>query len=93
MPKGGVKGNSGGKKGRSGRVSKARILGLKEMLDEGWPQDKRVEFFKKLSEMARGGHVEAGKLLMNYTFGKAPETHNLQGGIKIRIVDESSDIE
>lgn len=80
-----------GKKGRSGRKGYAEELGLHELLNRAWPKERRLALFEKLSAMAEEGHVEASKLLLNYTFGKAPETHNLQGGLKIRIVDESSD--
>jgi hypothetical protein len=78
MPKGGVKGNSGGKKGRSGPPSKAKILGLKELLDEAWPYERRYAFFETLVAMGEQRNMEAIKLLMAYAFGKPSETVNLQ---------------
>jgi len=71
-------GNSGGKKGRSGRISKAKILGLSELLNEAWPPAQRCELFQKLVAMGEAGNMDAIRLLMHYSFGKPPETVNLQ---------------
>jgi len=78
-------GNSGGKKGRSGRVSKAKILGLAELLDEAWPPARRCDFFQKLVAMGEAGNMDAIKLLMAYAFGKPSETVNLQSTDAITI--------
>jgi len=71
MPvKGGQVGNSGGKKGRSGRKSKAEEMGLQALLDKCWASKDREACIKKLAKMALTGDIAAIKLLMEYTFGK-----------------------
>jgi len=72
-------GNSGGKKGRSGRKSKAAEMGLAELLSHAWPPEQRHTFILKLVALAEAGNLEAGKLLLAYTYGRPPEHINLQG--------------
>jgi hypothetical protein len=74
VAKSGIKGNSGGKPGRSGRKSKAVELGLKALLDECWTVTARKQCLKALARKANGGEMEAIKLLFAYTFGKPTET-------------------
>lgn len=78
----GVKGNSGGKKGRSGRKSKAEEMGLKALLDKCFTQADRETLIKNLVKEARRAplmNMEAAKLLLAYTFGKPVEKHELTG--------------
>lgn len=79
MPKAGIKGNSGGKKGRSGRKSKAEEMGLVALLDKCWTQAAREKCIKTLATQANRGEIEAVKLLMSYTFGKPTERHEHSG--------------
>jgi hypothetical protein len=69
----GQKGNSGGKKGRSGRKSKAEEMGLQALLDKCWTPADREACIKTLAAQANEGDKEAVKLLMAYTFGKPVE--------------------
>lgn len=91
MARGGIKGNVGGKRGRSGRKTKAAELGLKELLDEAWPYEQRLKWFRALAKRAAEGDFVSGQYLGNYFYGKPQETHNLQGDLAIRIIDESSE--
>lgn len=75
-----------GKKGLSGRKSKAEELGLQGLLNKAWPVAERIKLFAKLAEMARDGNIEAIKLLTAYTFGKPTENHNVIGVQEIRVV-------
>lgn len=75
---GGIKGNSGGKKGRSGRKSKAEELGLKALLDKCWTKADREECIRSLARTANNSshddRMDAIKLLMSYTYGKPKES-------------------
>lgn len=82
MPRGGVKGNSGGKKGRSGRKSKAEEMGLKALLDECFTVEDRKDVLLALVKEARRTpitNMEAVKLLLAYTFGRPVERHEVTG--------------
>lgn len=69
-----------GIKGRSGR--KVEILKplLQELLDESWPKHKRRLVIKALADAAiDDGNVEAAKTLLNYTYGKPAQRHEITG--------------
>lgn len=72
----GVKGK-GGKKGASGRKSKAEEMGLKALLDKCWTEADREACVKALAKSARNplssDFMDASKLLMGYAFGKPTE--------------------
>ncbi len=86
----GVKGNSGGKKGRSGRKPKALEMGLQALLDECFTPADRRDLFIKLAEMARNANIEAIKLLLAYTYGKPVDQResNVSGKLEIVIKRE-----
>lgn len=90
--RGGVKGNRGGQKGKSGRKSKAEELGLAGLLDKCFTQADRETCIKKLAEDCNSTefHVrqESRKLLLAYTFGKPRESveHLGEGGGPIEII-------
>lgn len=75
----GVKGNSGGKKGRSGRRPKAEEMGLVALLDKCFTPADREKCIKKLAEDCQSDDFhernESRKLLLAYTFGKPTEKH------------------
>jgi hypothetical protein len=77
----GVKGNSGGKKGRSGRKSKAEELGLAALLNKCWSRADREACIRALATKAQdptSDHfMDAAKLLMAYCFGKPAEKHEI----------------
>ena len=75
----GQEGNSGGKKGRSGRKPKFDEDELLGLINKAWPRSARVEAFEKLAERARRGDLEALKLLLAYSYGKPKERHELTG--------------
>lgn len=74
---------SGGKKGRSGRKSKAEEMGLVALLDKCWTKKDREACITKLAASAKdplsGDRMEAVKLLMSYAFGKPTEKHEHSG--------------
>lgn len=76
----------GGKREGAGRPKKAESMGLTALLNECWEEDARRECITKLASMARGGDLDAMKLLMAYTFGKPKEKVELQGGVRIEVV-------
>lgn len=81
MARGGVKGNTGGKKGRSGRKSKAEELGLVALLDKCVTAADREACLEQLaldckSEVFSERH-ESRKLLLAYLFGKPTEKHEV----------------
>lgn len=78
MPRGGVKGNSGGKKGRSGRKPNQHELTVRQLMDENWPPEQRAAMVKAWGERAAQGDLEAGKLLMAYTYGKPVEHRRVE---------------
>lgn len=86
----GVKGNRGGKKGASGRKSKAEEMGLKALLDKCWTPEDRETCLKALALKANAGEMEAIKLLMSYTFGtpKASVDLNHGGSIEVEFVND-----
>jgi len=93
MPSSGVKGNSGGKPGRSGRKRKADEIELEQLLDRGWPKKKRLEMIKAWSERAARGDLEAGKILMAYKFGKPKERTDItSNGETIKQIDTIVDV-
>jgi hypothetical protein len=77
-----VKG-SGGKKGRSGRKSKAHEMGLAALLDAAFTPKDRQDVVKNLTRIAKSNDakaaVSAAGLLMGYTFGKPTEKHEHSG--------------
>jgi len=80
-------GNSGGKRGRSGRKSKAAEMGLQALLDYAWPPAQRAACIQKLVAMAEAGNLDAAKLLLAYTFGKPPEHITVNSaGVTVRVV-------
>ena len=82
MPRGGVRGNSGGKKGRSGRKSKAEEMGLQALLAECWTEADRKACIRALAERAKKGikfDMEAVKLLMAYAYGRPVERKEVTG--------------
>jgi len=93
----GVKGNSGGKKGRSGRKSKAEELGLVATLEKCFSAEERETCIQKLVDDCKSDvfseRHEARKLLMAYTFGKPTEKHEHggEGGgpITVKVVYET----
>lgn len=66
-------GNSGGKKGKSGRKSKAEEMGLAGLLDRVWPLQDREDVIKALHAKAVDGNEKAASLLLAYAYGKPPE--------------------
>lgn len=82
----GVKGQSGGKKGRSGRKSKAEEMGLAALLDRCWTLADRELCLTTLAEKAARGDLEATKLLLAYTYGKPKEQITFEGEITATIV-------
>src|SRR5688572_4842344 len=66
--------NRGGKKGRSGRKSKAEEMGLAALLDKCWTPAAREKCVRALATKASKGDLEAVKLLLAYTFGKPRES-------------------
>ena len=82
----------GGKKGRSGRKSRAEELGLAALLEKCWTAEARERCIQKLAEDCESGDFhernESRKLLMAYTFGKPKESHEHSGidGSAIEIV-------
>lgn len=83
---------SGGKKGRSGRKSKAEEMGLKALLDKCWTVKDREACIMKLAKTANdplaGDRMDAAKLLMSYAFGKPKESieHSGKDGEAFEIV-------
>lgn len=73
----------GGKKGRSGRKSRAEELGLKELLEDAFSSKDRKLVVENLCSIAKGDDakaaVSAATLLFGYTFGKPTEKHELSG--------------
>lgn len=88
-----VKGQHGGPRRNSGRMSKAEQLGLVELIDRAWPQESREKCFRKLGQMFEEGNLEAGKLLLSYAVGKPKEVREHTGpeGGAIRVVVEYAD--
>jgi hypothetical protein len=75
---------SGGKKGRSGRKSKAVEMGLVPLLDAAFPQKDREAVLANLASIAKSSSdpkaaVSAASLLLGYTFGKPTEKHEHGG--------------
>lgn len=65
---------AGGKKGRSGRKTKAVELGLPALLEECWSMESRRAVIRKLGDLAKQGNEKAASLLLAYTYGKPHET-------------------
>ncbi len=66
----GVIGNSGGKKGRSGRKPKAQEDELRKLIDSVWTKAEQKKALKKVVERASAGSLESLKFLTDYRFGK-----------------------
>ena len=79
-------GNSGGKKGRSGRKPKSVERGLLQILDKAWPEHKRIKFFEMLAARVDEGDIEAGKYLVTYVYGKPQESHNVEGVLAVKVM-------
>lgn len=75
--RGGVKGNKGGAKGRSGRKSKAEELGAQEWFNKNLVDADRKGILINLIRIAKGkddkAAVSAASMLFNYAFGKPKE--------------------
>lgn len=69
----------GGKKGRSGRKTKAQELGLSALLNSTFGLEKRKAVIEHLAAIAVGDDpkaaVSAASLLLGYTYGKPTEKH------------------
>lgn len=63
----------GGKKGRSGRKSKAEEMGLANLLDRVWVIADREDVIRTLHMKALGGNEKAAALLLSYAYGKPKE--------------------
>lgn len=69
-----------GIKGRSGRKPGPFKPLLAELLDEAWPKNKRRLVVQALVDAAiDDGNVEAAKTLLNYTYGKPAQRHEISG--------------
>ena len=92
MPHGAAVKGVGGKKGRSGRRSKAEELGLVALLDRCFTREDREACIQKLAEDCKSDDFherqEARKLLLAYTFGKPKEhvEHAGEGGGAIEVI-------
>jgi phosphopantetheinyl transferase len=75
----GQQGNSGGKKGRSGRKRKFDEAELEQLLNQAWPKKERLAALKKFAQRANAGDLESFKLLMAYGYGKPKEKHEISG--------------
>lgn len=82
----GQRGNSGGKKGRSGRKSKATEMGLQSLLNECFTENDRRDLLCKLVDMAKGADLDAIKLLLAYTYGKPVEQKDSTIDGKIEVI-------
>lgn len=65
--------NHGGRRANSGRKSKAKELGLAEILDRIWTLGDRYEVIQALNEKAKAGNEKAAALLLAYAYGKPTE--------------------
>jgi hypothetical protein len=83
----------GGARPNSGRKSKAALMGLKALLDKCWTPEDRESCVRELAMKARGGDMEAVKLLFNYAFGKPREHRENSGELAVRVVYENRPIE
>lgn len=63
----------GGKKGRSGRKSKAEEMGLANLLDRVWTTPDRENVVRSLHSKAVEGNEKAAALLLSYAYGKPTE--------------------
>lgn len=67
----------GGKKGRSGRKSKAEELGVQEWFDKNLKDADRIQIVNNLVLIAKGDDakaaVSAASMLFGYSFGKPKE--------------------
>lgn len=68
----------GGARPGAGRKSKAEEYRLFYLLAEAWPHAERVAFLRKLAEKAADGDLDAGKLLLNYAYGKPRECYLME---------------
>lgn len=71
--RGGVKGNRGGQKGKSGRKSRADEMELAGLLDRVWTLQDREDVLKALHAKAVDGNEKAASLLLAYAYGRPPE--------------------
>lgn len=73
----------GGKKGRSGRKSKAEELGLISLLNEAFGIEDRKAVLQNLARIAKSedskAAVQAAQLLLGYAYGKPAEKHEHSG--------------
>lgn len=73
----------GGKKGRSGRKSKAEEMGLAPLLNSAFPPADRKKVIENLRRIATGqddkAAVSAANLLLAYAYGKPTEKHEHSG--------------
>lgn len=77
---------AGGKKGRSGRKSKAEELGLVALLENSFGLEKRQAVIERLADIATGhdpkAAVSAASLLFGYAYGKPREHVELSGELE-----------
>lgn len=73
MPAGAAVKGVGGKKGRSGRKSKAEEMGLSNLLDRVWKTKDREAVIQALNVKALEGNEKAAALLLSYAYGKPTE--------------------
>lgn len=83
MPSGAAVKGVGGKKGRSGRKSKAEELGLVALLNKCFTEAARKRCLIQLAKDCESKDFhernESRKLLLAYTFGKPTEKHEHGG--------------
>lgn len=75
MPSGAAVKGVGGKKGRSGRKSRAEEFGLAALLDRVWTIEDRENVIRVLHVNAIEGNERAAGLLLSYAYGKPTEKH------------------
>jgi hypothetical protein len=63
----------GGARPGAGRKSKAQELKLFYLMAEAWPLSDRVAFLSVLAEKAKAGDLDAGKVLLQYAYGRPRE--------------------
>jgi hypothetical protein len=84
-------GNSGGKKGRSGRRPRSVEQDLSRLLEECVSPEKWRSILSKLGDDAESPSFrirnESRKVLMAYQFGKPIERHEVEGDVNLNLAD------
>ena len=82
-------GNSGGKKGRSGRKPKAVEDDLVDILKRSFTKADREKVFKQLVtdalSLSFSIRNESRKLLLAYVYGKPIERHEVEGSLDVNV--------